>query len=187
MWLHLAISLAFQFPDKITDKTVIQSVPKFCFPEGSAVEKEVETEKTESFSFVSTLGDGSKRFGYCRRFFKPNKPPECYCLLSYAYVVSLRREKREKRKGAENEAWFFHFWNFELSISKIELIDGFFVIFVFETQNIDFWPSFFTTHWLWNWWTFLDHLSASFPRSWISWNWNSWKAIRAFTSFCIPF
>jgi hypothetical protein len=83
------ISLAFQFPDKITDKTVIQSVPKFCFPEGSAVEKEVETEKTESFSFVSTLGDGSKRFGYCRRFFKPNKPPECYCLLSYASSFSL--------------------------------------------------------------------------------------------------
>lgn len=88
-----ATSLAFQFPDKITDKTVIQSVPKFCFPEGPDVEKDVEIEKTESFSFVSTLSDGSKRFGYCRRFFKPNKPPECFCLISYSYVLHSHSER----------------------------------------------------------------------------------------------
>jgi len=42
---------------------------------------------------VSTLSDGNKRYGYCRRFFKVNKPPECYCLLSFSYVFALGPKK----------------------------------------------------------------------------------------------
>jgi hypothetical protein len=36
---------------------------------------------SETFSFVLTDADGSKRFGYCRRFLGKN--PECYCIVSF--------------------------------------------------------------------------------------------------------
>jgi hypothetical protein len=36
---------------------------------------------SETFSFVLTDADSSKRFGYCRRFLGKN--PECYCIVSF--------------------------------------------------------------------------------------------------------
>lgn len=47
--------------------------------------------KVETFSFVSTLSHGSRRFGYCRRFISKDKSvhPTCYCLLSFCSSFSL--------------------------------------------------------------------------------------------------
>ncbi|KAH3768013.1 suppression of tumorigenicity 5 [Pelomyxa schiedti] len=44
--------------------------------------------KSETFSFVMTSGDGTKQFGYCRRFIHAT-PPECFCIISHVPSYSL--------------------------------------------------------------------------------------------------
>lgn len=44
----------------------------------------------ETFNFVLTEADGRRRFGYCRRFVIEQKgelQPECFCILSFTYVI----------------------------------------------------------------------------------------------------
>uniref|UniRef100_A0A8C4NBQ8 DENN/MADD domain containing 2Da n=1 Tax=Eptatretus burgeri TaxID=7764 RepID=A0A8C4NBQ8_EPTBU len=62
-------------------ETLHRSIPLFCFPDEQYVpSKDVQS---ETFSFVLTNVDGSRRFGYCRRLLPPGKNvPEVYCIIS---------------------------------------------------------------------------------------------------------
>ena len=96
--------ITFQFPESpasIDDDTTKAAI-LFCFPEEEDFRKsilhiryfnlsnyivlrnitEIKLHFRETFSFTLTKGDGSKCYGYCRRFLADGIP-ECYCLLSY--------------------------------------------------------------------------------------------------------
>jgi len=75
------------------------TIVQFCFPEAEQWinPKFMQDKKkmSENFSFVLTESDGSKKFGYCRRFLteEDGKPlPECFCVLSFLPSVSLFME-----------------------------------------------------------------------------------------------
>ena len=62
----------------------------------------------ETFSFTLTLGDGSKRFGYCRRF-GSGSTSECFCLISERSSFSLFSvllDIVEERRKYNNKAVF---------------------------------------------------------------------------------
>uniref|UniRef100_UPI00358F2D75 DENN domain-containing protein 2D-like isoform X2 n=1 Tax=Myxine glutinosa TaxID=7769 RepID=UPI00358F2D75 len=62
-------------------ETLHRSIPLFCFPDEQYVPS--KDEQSETFSFVLTNVDGSRRFGYCRRLLPPGKNvPEVYCIIS---------------------------------------------------------------------------------------------------------
>ncbi len=66
-----------------------KGIGHFCWPEGkAALEAMVATSRSENFSFVLTESDGSKRFGYCRRFVRLS-PPVCLCAVSKIPSVAL--------------------------------------------------------------------------------------------------
>jgi hypothetical protein len=70
-------------------KDVSMGILHFCWPEGQAALENLEvTTRSENFSFVLTESDGSKRFGYCRRFLR-STPPECLCVVSALPSVAL--------------------------------------------------------------------------------------------------
>eukprot|EP01122_Echinamoeba_exundans_P012866 TRINITY_DN5506_c0_g1_i1.p1 TRINITY_DN5506_c0_g1~~TRINITY_DN5506_c0_g1_i1.p1 ORF type:complete len:1143 (+),score=199.54 TRINITY_DN5506_c0_g1_i1:118-3546(+) len=87
--------ITFQFPDKITEAVITKAIPAFCFPEADELQKSLDKlpkeTNQETFSFVSTVSDGGKRYGYCRRFSyrDKTKKPLCYCLLSFCSSFSL--------------------------------------------------------------------------------------------------
>ncbi|XP_067913110.1 DENN domain-containing protein 2C-like isoform X2 [Heterodontus francisci] len=81
-----------QFPSKL-EKSMrqardaeerLKAIPQFCFPDISewvAVSQLI----SETFSFVLTGEDGSRRFGYCRKLLpngKGKRLPEVYCMVS---------------------------------------------------------------------------------------------------------
>jgi len=85
----------FHFPHVLEDKKLADIIPQFCFPEDKisieGYDKNKETVE-EEFSFVLTVSDGSKRFGFCRRFLKKPEPgfqPVCFCLVSAWSSFSL--------------------------------------------------------------------------------------------------
>ncbi|XP_067863358.1 DENN domain-containing protein 2C-like [Heptranchias perlo] len=81
-----------QFPSKLEKSTKqardaeerLKAIPQFCFPDVSewvAVSQLI----SETFSFVLTGEDGSRRFGYCRKLLpngKGKRLPEVYCIVS---------------------------------------------------------------------------------------------------------
>ncbi len=69
------------YPESARDET--RGILHFCWPEGRAAldEAHAVATRSENFSFVLTESDGSKRFGYCRRFLR-SAPPECVCAVS---------------------------------------------------------------------------------------------------------
>ncbi|XP_051890627.1 DENN domain-containing protein 2C-like [Pristis pectinata] len=81
-----------QFPSKLEKSTRqardaeerLKAIPQFCFPdisEWAAVSHLI----SETFSFVLTGEDGSRRFGYCRKLLpngKGKRLPEVYCIIS---------------------------------------------------------------------------------------------------------
>ncbi|XP_032898655.1 DENN domain-containing protein 2C [Amblyraja radiata] len=81
-----------QFPSKLEKSTRqardaeerLKAIPQFCFPdinEWTPVSQLI----SETFSFVLTGEDGSRRFGYCRKLLpngKGKRLPEVYCIVS---------------------------------------------------------------------------------------------------------
>ncbi|XP_012690467.1 DENN domain-containing protein 2D isoform X2 [Clupea harengus] len=84
--------ITYQFPkrdgmvrfQKEEQEKTFKAITLFCFPEGINWAPLTEY-RSETFSFVLTEVDGSRRNGYCRRLLpKGNgaRPPEAYCIIS---------------------------------------------------------------------------------------------------------
>ncbi|KAM8863303.1 DENN/MADD domain containing 2Da isoform 4-T4 [Spinachia spinachia] len=84
--------ITYQFPkrdgmarfQKEEEEKTLQAITLFCFPEGINWAPLTEYH-SETFSFVLTEIDGSRRNGYCRRLLpggKGARPPEAYCIIS---------------------------------------------------------------------------------------------------------
>ncbi|XP_030640446.1 DENN/MADD domain containing 2Da isoform X1 [Chanos chanos] len=84
--------ITYQFPkrdgmirfQKEEEEKTFKAITLFCFPEGIKWAPLTEY-SSETFSFVLTEIDGSRRNGYCRRLLpKGNgaRPPEAYCIIS---------------------------------------------------------------------------------------------------------
>ncbi|KAM5255771.1 DENN domain-containing protein 2A [Ctenodactylus gundi] len=69
----------------------LKAIPQFCFPDAKDWTP-VQQFTSETFSFVLTGEDGSRRFGYCRRLLpggKGKRLPEVYCIVSRLGCFSL--------------------------------------------------------------------------------------------------
>jgi len=87
----------------------LESIPQFCFPD---IDRWRPTVKytSETFSFVLTDIEGSKRFGYCRRLLPAGsgpRLPEVYCIVSplgcfslYAKILDHMEERRAVSSSA---------------------------------------------------------------------------------------
>ncbi|XP_047226988.1 DENN domain-containing protein 2D-like isoform X2 [Girardinichthys multiradiatus] len=84
--------ITYQFPkrdvmakfQKEEEEKTLKAISLFCFPEGINWAPLTEYH-SETFSFVLTEIDGSRRNGYCRRLLPKGKgarPPEAYCIIS---------------------------------------------------------------------------------------------------------
>ncbi|CAL1607256.1 unnamed protein product [Knipowitschia caucasica] len=84
--------ISYQFPkrdgmgrvQREDEEKVLKAITLFCFPEGISW-KPLTEYRSETFSFVLTEVDGSRRNGYCRRLLpggKGARPPEAYCIIS---------------------------------------------------------------------------------------------------------
>ncbi|XP_057679698.1 DENN/MADD domain containing 2Da isoform X2 [Corythoichthys intestinalis] len=84
--------ITYQFPkrdgmakfQKEEEERTLKAITLFCFPEGIKWAPLTEYH-SETFSFVLTEIDGSRRNGYCRRLLPSGKgarPPEAYCIIS---------------------------------------------------------------------------------------------------------
>lgn len=84
--------ISYQFPKRDVmarsqredEEKTLKAITLFCFPEGINWAPLTEY-KSETFSFVLTEIDGSRRNGYCRRLLPSGKgarPPEAYCIIS---------------------------------------------------------------------------------------------------------
>lgn len=84
--------ITYQFPkkdgmvrfQKEEQEKTFKAITLFCFPEGINWAPLTEY-RSETFSFVLTEIDGSRRNGYCRRLLphgKGARPPEAYCIIS---------------------------------------------------------------------------------------------------------
>nr|XP_057934613.1 DENN domain-containing protein 2A-like isoform X1 [Doryrhamphus excisus]XP_057934614.1 DENN domain-containing protein 2A-like isoform X1 [Doryrhamphus excisus] len=89
---HYVPEVTQQFPPKLErnfkfmkeTEDQLRIIPRFCFPDAKDWEP-VESYPSETFSFVLTGEDGSRRFGYCRRLLpsgKGKRLPEVYCIVS---------------------------------------------------------------------------------------------------------
>eukprot|EP00727_Mastigamoeba_balamuthi_P004968 m51a1_g1447 hypothetical protein (864) ;mRNA; r:142741-146302 len=84
------------------------TIAQFCFPEEAAPPRGHGKGRPETFSFVLTSTDGTKRFGYCRRFLDLDVP-ECYCIISLIPSFSLfcrMLDIVEARRRASSSAVF---------------------------------------------------------------------------------
>ncbi|XP_029362016.1 DENN/MADD domain containing 2Da isoform X3 [Echeneis naucrates] len=84
--------ITYQFPkkdgmaryQKEEEQKTLKAITLFCFPEGINWAPLTEYH-SETFSFVLTEIDGSRRNGYCRRLLPKGRgarPPEAYCIIS---------------------------------------------------------------------------------------------------------
>ncbi|XP_072222781.1 DENN domain-containing protein 2D-like isoform X2 [Leuresthes tenuis] len=84
--------ITYQFPkrdgmarfQKEEEEKTLKAITLFCFPEGINWAPLTEYH-SETFSFVLTEIDGSRRNGYCRRLLPGGngaRPPEAYCIIS---------------------------------------------------------------------------------------------------------
>ncbi|XP_040008861.1 DENN domain-containing protein 2D-like isoform X3 [Xiphias gladius] len=84
--------IIYQFPkrdgmarfQKEEEEKMLKAITLFCFPEGINWAPLTEYH-SETFSFVLTEIDGSRKNGYCRRLLpggKGARPPEAYCIIS---------------------------------------------------------------------------------------------------------
>nr|XP_036850433.1 DENN domain-containing protein 2A isoform X1 [Manis javanica] len=82
----------------------LKAIPQFCFPDAKDWTP-VQQFTSETFSFVLTGEDGSRRFGYCRRLLpggKGKRLPEVYCIVSRLGCFTLFSrilDEVEKRRG----------------------------------------------------------------------------------------
>ncbi|XP_021119354.1 DENN domain-containing protein 2A isoform X1 [Heterocephalus glaber] len=78
----LKLERSFKFTREAEDQ--LKAIPQFCFPDAKDWAP-VQQFTSETFSFVLTGEDGSRRFGYCRRLLpggKGKRLPEVYCIVS---------------------------------------------------------------------------------------------------------
>ncbi|XP_072554540.1 DENN domain-containing protein 2A-like isoform X1 [Paramormyrops kingsleyae] len=78
----LKLERSFKFMREAEDQ--LKVIPQFCFPDAKDW-MPVDNFASETFSFVLTGEDGSRRFGYCRRLLpsgKGRRLPEVYCIVS---------------------------------------------------------------------------------------------------------
>ncbi|XP_041111198.1 DENN domain-containing protein 2A [Polyodon spathula] len=78
----LKLERGFKFMRETEDQ--LKVIPQFCFPDAKDWAP-VQNFASETFSFVLTGEDGSRRFGYCRRLLpsgKGRRLPEVYCIVS---------------------------------------------------------------------------------------------------------
>ncbi|KAM9443952.1 DENN/MADD domain containing 2Db isoform 1-T1 [Clarias gariepinus] len=89
--------IIYQFPkasgqsQRREEEPCLRAIKLFCFPEGGNWAPLTEY-CSETFSFVLTEVDGSRRNGYCRRLLplgKGARPPEAYCIISTLACFSL--------------------------------------------------------------------------------------------------
>ncbi|XP_063065175.1 DENN domain-containing protein 2D-like isoform X2 [Engraulis encrasicolus] len=91
--------ITYQFPkrdgmvryQKEEQEKTFKAITLFCFPEGINWEPLTEY-RSETFSFVLTEIDGSRRNGYCRRLLPHGngaRPPEAYCIISSVACFGL--------------------------------------------------------------------------------------------------
>ncbi|XP_067913043.1 DENN domain-containing protein 2D-like isoform X2 [Heterodontus francisci] len=84
--------IIYQFPkrenlmrsQKEEEENLLKAIPLFCFPDGNTWAPLTEYE-SETFSFVLTNMDGSRKFGYCRRLLPRGggaRLPEVFCIIS---------------------------------------------------------------------------------------------------------
>ncbi|CAL8260949.1 unnamed protein product [Merluccius merluccius] len=78
----LKLERSFKFMRETEDQ--LKVIPQFCFPDAKDWAP-IDNFPSETFSFVLTGEDGSRRFGYCRRLLpsgKGRRLPEVYCIVS---------------------------------------------------------------------------------------------------------
>ncbi|CAL8243693.1 unnamed protein product [Lota lota] len=82
----------------------LKAIPQFCFPDARDWSP-VSDYNSETFSFMLTGADGSRRFGYCRRLLPSGKGPrlpEVYCVISRLGCFDLFSkilDEVERRRG----------------------------------------------------------------------------------------
>ncbi|XP_072475587.1 DENN domain-containing protein 2B isoform X4 [Notamacropus eugenii] len=82
----------------------LKAIPQFCFPDAKDWSP-VSDYTSETFSFMLTGEDGSRRFGYCRRLLPSGKGPrlpEVYCVISRLGCFGLFSkilDEVERRRG----------------------------------------------------------------------------------------
>uniref|UniRef100_A0A669CL52 DENN domain containing 2B n=1 Tax=Oreochromis niloticus TaxID=8128 RepID=A0A669CL52_ORENI len=82
----------------------LKAIPQFCFPDAKDWSP-VSEYNSETFSFMLTGEDGSRRFGYCRRLLPTGKGPrlpEVYCVISRLGCFDLFStilDEVERRRG----------------------------------------------------------------------------------------
>ncbi|XP_071472503.1 DENN domain-containing protein 2B isoform X2 [Marmota flaviventris] len=82
----------------------LKAIPQFCFPDAKDWIP-VSEYSSETFSFMLTGEDGSRRFGYCRRLLPSGKGPrlpEVYCVISRLGCFGLFSkvlDEVERRRG----------------------------------------------------------------------------------------
>ncbi|KAG5270327.1 hypothetical protein AALO_G00191400 [Alosa alosa] len=82
----------------------LKAIPQFCFPDAKDWTPVAEY-SSETFSFMLTGEDGSRRFGYCRRLLPSGKGPrlpEVYCVISRLGCFDLFSkilDEVERRRG----------------------------------------------------------------------------------------
>ncbi|KAM4796080.1 DENN domain-containing protein 2D [Rhinophrynus dorsalis] len=106
-----APQITYQFPkrenllsfQKDEEERLLKAIPLFCFPDGNNWAP-VDKYTSETFSFVLTNIDSSRKFGYCRRLLpagKGSRLPEVYCIISCLGCFGLFAkilEEVEKRR-----------------------------------------------------------------------------------------
>ncbi|XP_044127806.1 DENN domain-containing protein 2A isoform X2 [Bufo gargarizans] len=98
----LKLERSFKFMREAGDQ--FKAIPQFCFPDAKDWSP-VSQFESETFSFVLTGEDGSRRFGYCRRLLpsgKGKRLPEVYCIVSRLGCFNLFSkilDDVEKRRG----------------------------------------------------------------------------------------
>ncbi|KAM6274738.1 DENN domain-containing protein 2B isoform 1-T2 [Porphyrio hochstetteri] len=82
----------------------LKAIPQFCFPDAKDW-LPISEYNSETFSFMLTGEDGSRRFGYCRRLLPSGKGPrlpEVYCVISRLGCFDLFSkilDEVERRRG----------------------------------------------------------------------------------------
>ncbi|CAL8362933.1 unnamed protein product [Gadus morhua 'NCC'] len=104
--------VTYQFPKQLERATKqmreaeqrLKAIPQFCFPDARDWSP-VSDYSSETFSFMLTGADGSRRFGYCRRLLPSGKGPrlpEVYCVISRLGCFDLFSkilDEVERRRG----------------------------------------------------------------------------------------
>ncbi|KAG2462171.1 ST5 protein, partial [Polypterus senegalus] len=93
----------------------LKAIPQFCFPDVKDWNP-VSHYNSETFSFMLTGEDGSRRFGYCRRLLpcgKGPRLPEVYCVISrlgcfdlFSKVIELRRPTDSRLEHVDFDSLF---------------------------------------------------------------------------------